>query len=88
MVKLFLSLIGLMNGLEVQIWLLQTLQLLFQRKRMLMKFLLLPLQQQMKLQSLRNHHLNLLLDLAPHDPAAATNRSTMIPMWQAATPDR
>jgi len=71
---------GLMNGFGVQMRLLQTLPLLFQRERMLMKFLLQPLQQQLKRQCLREHHLNLLLDLAPLDPAAATNRQHMIPI--------
>jgi len=55
---------------------------------LLMKFLLLSLQQQLKLQSLREHHLNLLLDLTLHNLAATINRSTMTPMWRAATPDR
>jgi len=31
---------------------------------------------------------NLLLDLAPHTPVAAINKSTMTPMWRAAIPDR
>jgi len=80
MEKLSRLVTGLVCGpswMEVQMWLLKTLQLLFQRERMLMKFLLLPLQQQMKCQSLREHHLNLLPDQAQHIPAAAVTRSNM-----------